>query len=388
MSRITLAAVGDISFARRPEQLVREHGAAFPFEHVLESLRRADVRFGSLESVMVPTGFPLEKTIETALQSADHVWESLQLAGFDVLNQAANHVLDCGWRGLLHTHQRIHDAGAQPLGAGPNQTEARAMRVVQSHGVRLGFLGYLEPCNWTLDGGGGRIAYFRLPEVLADVRRHRGEVDVLVVSLHADLEFRLAPSVPRVAACRQMAEAGADIVLCHHPHVPQGVERWADGLIAYSLGNFIFGIGPYQKNASADVFRSHILFVDIDDGRVAGWRREYCKIDEDEARPGPLSEAEREEAAGHYAMLDAILTDPARLRELWHETCRRYLRGAWTRLTQDGPDKFIETYGWRVLGNAESANWVQGIHELAQTEYEKNAHHDFEFTRPNRPFES
>ena len=388
MPRLTLAAVGDISFAGRLGELILKRGPVFPFEHVLDSLQQADVRFGSLESVMIPDGFPLEKTIDGALQSRDHVWGSLQAAGFDVLNRATNHVLDCGWRGLLHTHDRIRAAGALPLGVGADQGEARTMQVVERDGTRIGFLGYLEPCNWTLEGGGGRIAYFRLPDVLADVRAHRAEVDVLVVSLHADLEFRMAPSIPRVEACRQVAEAGADIILCHHPHVPQGVERWGESLIAYSLGNFVFDIGPYQKNGSPQVFCAHILFVDIEDGKIMGWRREHFRIHEDEARPCPLSESEAEEAEAHCAALDDILTDPERVRELWYETCRHYFRGAWARLTKEGPDKFVETYGWRVLGNAESLNWARGIHELAQMEYEKNAQHDFEFTRPNRPFES
>ena len=387
MARLTISAVGDISFAGRLGELILERGPAFPFEHVLGSLRRADVRFGSLESVMNPDGFPLEKTIEGALQSRDHVWASLQAVGFDVVNQATNHVLDCGWRGLLHTRERICAAGALPLGVGADQEEARTMQVVEREGMRIGFLGYLEPCNWTLEGGAGRIAYFKLPDVLEDIRAHRAEVDLLVVSLHADLEFRMAPSIPRVEACRQVAEAGADLILCHHPHVPQGVERWGESLIAYSLGNFVFDVSRYQESGSPRVFSAHILFVDIEDSKIVGWRREHFRIHEEERRPSPLSASGAAEAEAYCASLDDILTDPERTRELWYETCRCYFRGAWTRLTEGGPDKFIENYGWRVLGNAESLNWVRGIQELAQIEYGKNSRHDFEFTRPNQPFE-
>jgi len=260
------------------------------------------------------------------------------------------------------------------------------MRVVRKNGMSVGFLGYLEPCNWTLEGGGGRVAYFKLPRVLEDVRRLRGDVDVLVVSLHAGLEFRPAPSIPRVAARREVAEAGADVVLCHHPHVPQGVERWGGSLIAYSLGNFAFRSCASCVAASPDVLRSHVFYVDIEDGKVAGWRREYFRIDAEEGRPLPLTAQEAAREQEHYETLDRIVADPERLREIWYDLCRSYLARDWNSLVEAGPDRFIEHNGWRVLCNDESANWVKGVLELARIEYEKNARGDFEFVCPNSPF--
>lgn len=390
MGRVTLAAVGDISFCRGP-MVDRIAGGepAFPFEHVLASLQAADVRFGNQESVLTPADFPADKLPGRALQSSDVAAESLALAGFDVLHVASNHALDCGSRGLANTCARLRGIGVQPLGAGPDPAEAPAMRVVERDGLRIGFLGYLEPCNWVLRGGGGKVSLFDPAGARADIARCREQVDTLVVSLHADLEFRPAPSVPRVDVCRAMIDAGADLVLCHHPHVPQGVERWGGGLIAYSLGNFIFPCGPYLRNVGGPhVTRATILHVDLVDGRVGDFRRESFRIDPDEGRPYPLTADEQVEADAHHAMLDAIVADRQRLREVWYESCLVYLKIAWPQIVKAGPEAFVDQVGWRLLGLEENANWVAGIMEMARQRCALNSQGDFEFVRPNTPFET
>ncbi|NLF31703.1 MAG: CapA family protein [Planctomycetes bacterium] len=389
MGRVTLAAVGDISFCGNlmMERIAAE-GAGFPFEHVIASLKAADVRFGNQESVLTPADFPADKLPGRALQSPDVAAASLALVGFDVMHAASNHVLDCGSRGLASTCARLRAMGTQPLGADPDPAEARAMRVVERNGLRIGFLGYLEPCNWVLRGGGGKVSLFDPAGACADIARCRGHVDTLVVSLHADLEFRLGPSVPRVKACRAMVEAGADLVLCHHPHVPQGIERWGGGLIAYSLGNFVFPCGTYLRNCGGPhVTRATILHVDLVDGRVGPFRRESFRIDPDEGRPYPLTADGRAEADAHHAMLDAIVADPDRLREVWYESCQVYLKTAWPQIVKAGPEGFVDQVGWRLLALDENANWVAGILEMARRRYAGNSRGDFEFTRPNSPFE-
>jgi poly-gamma-glutamate synthesis protein (capsule biosynthesis protein) len=333
----------------------------------------------------------MDKYDEGALDSPDFVYEFLKPAGFDILNHATNHVLDCGSVGLLNTLKRIKEVGALPLGTGENAEQAHQMQVLEREGMKIGFLGYLEECNWVLSGGGGRIAFYRMPEILMEIEQMSEEVDMLIVSLHADLEFRLAPSVPRVENCRAMAEAGADLILCHHPHVPQGIERYEDTVIAYSMGNFIFEIGDYQGKASEHTYKSTIHSFSIEDGKVTGWGREHFKISTEDFRPTPLSEEETEAAVKHAELIDSILSDPEKLRETWYESCMHYmvgtLSGDWNNPLSKGPENFVENNGWRYLGNAESRNWVLGILEMCEKKYAENCDGDFEYVRPNFPFQ-
>ncbi len=385
MNKLTLGAVGDISFAGRLEELVRKKGDDFAFEHVMGVLGGADVLFGNMESVMAGDELLAEKVSQSVLVGGEHVWKSLRVAGFDVLNQAANHVLDCGWRGVVNTSKRIRNAGAQGLGVDENSENARRMVVVEKKGMRVGFLGYLEPNNCTLEGGGGRVSYFDIDEVVCDVKRSRGEVDILVVSIHADMEFRAGPSMVRVGWCRRIAEAGAGVILCHHPHVPQGIEKWGDCLIAYSLGNFIFKMDDYQVGGSPNTKRSHVLLMDIEDGKVVGWHREYFRIDDKENRPVGLLEDERAEAEEHYRELDEIVADEARLREVWYESSMHYMNMYWNSMVKEGAEGFIKGAGWRVLCGSEHKHWICGIKELAKREYNERVSGDFEFVPPSSP---
>lgn len=383
MSRVTLGACGDISFSGKLQEHVKQRGKEFPFENVMQHFRSADVLFANLESVVVPEDFPHK----AGLYCTDHIAESLKLARFDILNIANNHILDCGWQGLLHTYKMVKDMGAVPLGAADSQSEAKSMKVLDVKGIRIGFLGYQEPCNCTYEGGGGRLSYFDLSRAVEEIRENKPLVDILVVSLHADMEFNSVPSLLKVEACRKLADCGADIVLCHHPHVPQGVERWGDSLIAYSLGNFAFGIDSYQMNGYPNTLRSHILFIEIEDGRISNWYRKYFKIDKEECRPCILSEEEQSEAEQHYLYLDSILKNPEELRRLWHEASLRYLKLYWRILEKRGPEEFIRHYGFKIFHLSENRHWVEGIRELIQNEYDKNVHNDFEYKRPNSPFE-
>ncbi len=387
MPSLTLAAVGDMSFAGAVGELVKQRPPAFMFEHVAELLASADLRFGNLESVMLPPDFPARHVSPRALCGVDHAVEALRPIGFHVLNQATNHALDCGSLGLAHTYRRLVEIGAQPLGAGPTAEEAHAFRVVKAKGMRVGFLGWQEPCNWTLEGGGGRIAYFDLPSAVEEVRRRSAEVDVLVASLHADLEFRDGPSVLKVQWCRALADAGATIVLCHHPHVPQGIERRGNALIAYSLGNFIFRISEYLKAGSPHTDKAQVLMMTVEPGRVIDYRREHFRISHTDHRPEPCGFLARRGDARHSDRLDALVADEARLRSAWQESCLHYLRIHWDDIVKAGPAGFIDTHAWRLMGLSEHQHWLAGLREMAMAAYARNKDGDFTHCRPNAPFE-
>ena len=129
MSKVYLAAIGDISFARNLENKIKLYGNDYPFEKVKNELQNIDVLFGNQESVLIPENFPIEKCSGKPLQSKDFALEALRSVNFDILHMASNHVLDCGWRGLLHTYNCIRSIKAQPLAAGYNQEDARSIKI-------------------------------------------------------------------------------------------------------------------------------------------------------------------------------------------------------------------------------------------------------------------
>lgn len=384
MSKVTLAAVGDISFQGLPEKLFMERGKSDFLAGIRDEMEKADIRFGNLESVMVPADFPLERTFGYPLECRDELVEALRCVQFDILQTASNHALDCGWRGLLNTLEKVEALGIRTLGSGRNQEEARALRVIEKNGMKIGFLGYLQAGDWTLSGGGGRIAYFDLASVQEDIRRNRPLVDFLVVSIHAGLEFFPVPTRNRLDMFRKVAEAGADLILGHHPHVPQGIERWGNCLIHHSLGNAVFDLHGYQINASPNVNRSHVFTVEIEDGKIVSWHRKYYRIGLEDCSLVALSGEEERQEDCYYRELDAMLSDDRTIRDVGAAICRRKL-GHLLRVMKEEkeltPDLFIRKYAYLLFSDM-CREWLDNLRSLAKEEYERHAMRDFEFKYP------
>ena len=268
LDTITFGAVGDIAFRGELDEQARRHGADWPFEKMLPHLQRVDVLFGNMESVAIPPDFPEDQIDPAGLISrlpGEEIAAAIKQAGFDFMNLAANHVLDAGSIGMDYTKKTLEDAGLVTGGVGYTQAEARELKVIDCNGITFGFLCYGEDSNYTLGHTSPSYAYYELGTIVGDVEKHRADADVLIVSIHADLEFMPTPSLPRLRNSRAIAEAGAKIILHHHPHVPQGVEMVNGCLIAYSLGNFVFQAhtSEYMKNNGPHTAHSFLLLTEV-----------------------------------------------------------------------------------------------------------------------------
>jgi poly-gamma-glutamate synthesis protein (capsule biosynthesis protein) len=320
---VTFGAVGDMAFVGAVAAQMGAAGVDWVFERMRPHLERADLLFGTMETVVVPEDYPRAEIDPQGLVSplaGPAIGHGLARAGFDFVNLAANHILDAGTVGLSHTRRVLSDAGLVTGGVGATQAEARALAVVERGGIRFGFLCYCEDSNYSLGTRGPCHAYYTRESVLEDVARHRRAVDVLVVSVHADLEFMPTPSVPRLQIFRDVARAGADIVLGHHPHVPQGCEIVDGCLIVYSLGNFVFPArsSAYMRRHGADTARSFLLLAEVGRGGVRAFERVPFEIGHGpEERPAPLEGPQATRMLEHLGKLDGHLEDDAFLRDAW-----------------------------------------------------------------------
>ncbi|HUU42719.1 MAG TPA: CapA family protein, partial [Planctomycetota bacterium] len=311
-------------------------------------------------------------------------------AGFDVMNLAANHVLDAGVTGMDHTRHALEAEGLVTAGVGHTQGEARRLATLEKHGITFGFLGYCEDTNYSLGTRGPCHAYYELESVLEDVAKHRDAVDVLVVSIHADIEFMPTPSVSRLRNFREIARAGADIVLGHHPHVPQGCEMVDGRLIAYSLGNFIFPAhtSPYMKGNAPHTAHSFLLLARVSNDGVHSFERVPFEIGEPpDERPAPLEGDARDEMLGHLARLDAHLKDEAFVRRTWREVAKRHLMIYIKRAAERDVENVIEEFVGRLCLTAENRNWMEECLAMGREAWERrNAETPDPLHRPHYRF--
>ncbi len=271
----TVLACGDILLARTPGKRAAEHGFRYLFQDVRDLVSEADIAFANLETPASYLGEPYPGKPENVTFRADPATLfGLAWAGFDVVSLANNHMTDYGPRAVAETLDYLDLLGIARCGAGRDLAEAARPAVLVRDGVTFAFLAYADPI-WSVVAARDLAAYERAtraerrlhgepyaePErpdasragfagvasirpraILDDVARVRAELrpDYLFVSVHWGDEHQHIPTRAQRALGRAIIDAGAQVVLGHHPHVLQSIERRSGGLIVYSLGNFVF----------------------------------------------------------------------------------------------------------------------------------------------------
>ncbi|BDU76972.1 CapA family protein [Mesoterricola sediminis] len=245
VARIELAAVGDVLM----HQDVKASAAQAPgglgdlWSEVTPRFRRADIAFANLETPVAPRtgrpGRPFQFNAPEDLPAA------LRASGIGVVAVANNHAFDQGPRGLTETLARLGAAGLVAVGAGATRAEAETPRFVEAKGLKVAFLAFTDIFNVDLNTRADRpwVRGIDPPAAAAAVRAARAQADAVVVSVHWGAEYLHAPLERQKRLAKALADAGADVILGHHPHVLQPVDVLASGdrrtVVAYSLGNFI-----------------------------------------------------------------------------------------------------------------------------------------------------
>ncbi len=227
-------AVGDVMLGR---DVARE---AAPLAAVAPWLRAAGLAVGNLECVIGEQGLPRPGPYR--LRAPLAAIATLRSAGFDLLGLANNHVLDYGPSGLAETASRLQRAGIDSIGAGPNAAAARKAVIRQAGGLRLAFVAFNavpDPDDEPGDGGWTPSGWDQ-EEALAAIAAARPEADAVIVFVHWGYEYELSPDPAQRDAARATLDAGADLLIGHHPHVVQGTEALGGRFVAYSLGNLVF----------------------------------------------------------------------------------------------------------------------------------------------------
>lgn len=268
-------AVGDVLFGRYIDRktyapvVASRHGD--PFADVAPVLRRADLALANIESPVLPEPAQFGVNGRLTFRAAPEDLTTLDAAGFDVLSFANNHALNFGTHGLRETLAHVGRTRMRAVGIGLEQAQADAPAVVEIDGVRVAVLGRTTWLNGRMQPGKHvAISYVSDREMqarlAADVRAVRASnvADVVIVFIHWGREGSARAGNHQRWTARDMIDAGAHLVIGHHPHVVQEIERHGDGLIAYSLGNFLFDNGHMNQRRTVIIEAA----IAVEDGRV------------------------------------------------------------------------------------------------------------------------
>lgn len=273
LAGLSVAAVGDMMFGRTIGEWVLRDGPESVFDpRIADLLSTADLAIGNLESIPSRLGEPMQKGY--TFRAPPEATASLLRGGFDVVSLANNHSLDFGREALDDGLRQLARADIQTVGAGRDAHEAYAPRVLRRNGLRVAFLGFVDVPpegsgfsrdEWVASVDRPGVAWADLETVTDGVKAATAVADIVVVLFHFGLEFDDSPSTLQRQLAHAAVDAGALLVLGSHPHVVQQVEEYGQGLIAYSLGNFVFDGFDGVANESA------ILRATLEKGRVVAW---------------------------------------------------------------------------------------------------------------------
>lgn len=232
-SSITLMAVGDIMLGRSVNfQMIKKGNWRYPFLKTATLLSSADLAFGNLESPF----FSPCPTTQTGMVfcARPEAVAGLTEAGFDVLSIANNHILNQGKTGREQTIELLINNQILP-------SDSQKLVVKQLNQEIIGFLSFDLTAN------------NNPAPILKIIKESAPQVDILIVSLHWGAEYQKEPAIWQKELAHQIIEAGAKVIIGHHPHVIQPTEKYQDGLIFYSLGNFVFDQDWSQQTKEGEI---------------------------------------------------------------------------------------------------------------------------------------
>jgi poly-gamma-glutamate capsule biosynthesis protein CapA/YwtB (metallophosphatase superfamily) len=246
--RIVVHGTGDVSFS--PELVGRFHGGGYAeaWEQVYDIFQRDHLTIVNLECTPSLRGAPIEK--EWNLRCHPDSLPAMAEAGVDVAGLANNHANDFGPTALLDGIANLVEAGLHPVGAGADLEEANRAAFFDIEGWRVAVVGLNTISGFAVGvaGGGGWFAGPGRPGVApastenisAAVSRAAAEADIVIVTVHWGDEDAPAPNSGDRLRARAMIDAGATVILGHHPHRLQPLEV-IDGVpVFWSLGNFVW----------------------------------------------------------------------------------------------------------------------------------------------------
>lgn len=280
---LSLAFVGDIMLSRHVGEKIEKTSPTFPFEKIGGELKEFDIMFGNLEcQISDKQGEDWKNCCK--FKANPEVIEGLKYAGFDIVSLANNHALDFGPLPLQDTLIYLVNNGIRYVGIKKNKLNNNEnIVIIEKKETKIAYLAYY-------DKKGRKYIHneewYPHPRILIedffveDIKRAKQISDVVVVSIHWGEEYSFSHNQRQEEIAHLAVNSGADIIIGHHPHVLQDIEEYNGGVIAYSLGNFVFDQPTSKTPIKQGVRNSMILIVNIKNNQIRNYEIKKVKIND------------------------------------------------------------------------------------------------------------
>lgn len=277
---VTMNFVGDIMLARGIDTYINTYGIEAVFNPIKPFLGdSSDITVANLECPLTNTGTP-HPTKPIVFRGSPQNAVGLAYAGIDVVTLANNHIIDYGLAGLQQTQTVLRINNILFSGAGANSHEAMLPVFISKSGVNIAFIassdrhGQYNNYQPYLNAAYNKPGFADLNRltIVQQINSVRNASDLVVFQMHSGSEYSISPTdnmeedfssslrsplESDIDIRRFAIDSGADVVICHHPHILHGFEVYKNKLIAHSLGNFVFDL-DYTETYPTAILNSKI----------------------------------------------------------------------------------------------------------------------------------
>ena len=185
----------------------------------------------------------------------------LEKIGADIWCIGNNHTMDAGREGVISTRALAAEKDCRTIGAGLNEVESsEPIYLEEAGGIGMFGVAYMAECIPATATEPGIFRWDDMAYIASRIAEVKSKARWCVIVSHGGEEFTSLPSPYTRDRYLKYLELGADVVVAHHPHVPENYELFDDGkAIFYSLGNFIFDT-DYQR---AHLYTDHGVLLKL-----------------------------------------------------------------------------------------------------------------------------
>lgn len=244
---VSVIVTGDIMLGRTVMiTSLTKNDPTYPFLKVADQLKKSDLVFANLENPIISDCPEYKSGFKFC--SDPKMIQGLTFAGVDIVNLANNHTLNFGSEGLEQTKKYLTSNGINYVGD-------NNLVIKDVEGKKFGFLGFDFLDHEASDTD------FQL------IKDSKQKVDVLLVMVHWGIEYTNEPVNSQKLLAGKIIDSGADVLIGGHSHSVQPIEKLNNGLVFYSLGNFIFD-QPWSEGTKKGL----AIKLEYDNGRLKNYQ--------------------------------------------------------------------------------------------------------------------
>lgn len=242
----TIYFIGDIMLGRHVEYLIDKYGLDYPYQQLSFLTEEPAYTYANFEAA-VPAEHIKTPNFGYVFSVATNTLPYLRQAGVTNVSLANNHAADFGLSNLINAKNELSKVGIESFGL-PSMLSTSSVSVSEIHGYTVGVVAlntlFASPTDTDLR------------EILTTLSN---ETDLQVIFIHWGDEYKRTAGMKERLLARKLVDLGADLIVGHHPHVVQEIEKIDNTLVFYSLGNFIF-----DQYFSRDVREGLVLKLRVD----------------------------------------------------------------------------------------------------------------------------